>query len=183
MFDGSLPFQLIQIKKNKYGSNESHLREFIFKFYRHNNKCCIKYVVSIKEYEHHLLTLDYYPKINLTPKIQSRDDIQDLRYRLLTKQNSFGYIGGTIMDIMIQTQKITGSNTWGFLAANLVYENHNDNNKRYRVYTKVLSRSFLKDYTIFGNRKNSVIFVLAQVRENEQTFIIKQYESIFAETN
>jgi len=84
---------------------------------------------------------------------------------------------------MIQAQKITGSNTWGFLAANLVYEKQNDNNKRYRVYTKVLSRSFLNDYTIFGNRKNSVIFVLAQVRENEQTFIIKQYESIFAETN
>lgn len=87
------------------------------------------------------------------------------------------------MDIMIQAQKITGSNTWGFLAANLVYEKQNDNNKRYRVYTKVLSRSFLNDSTIFGNRKNSVIFVLPQVRENEQTFIIKQYESIFAETN
>jgi len=176
-------FQLVQIKKNRYRYNESHLREFIFKFYRHNNKCCIKYVVSVKEYEHHLLTLDYYPKINLTPKMQSRDDIQDLRYRLLTKQNSFGYIGGTIMDIMILVQEISGSDTWGFLAANLVYENYNDNNKRYQVYTKVLSRSFLKDYTVFGNRKNSVKFVLPRSRENERTFIIKRYEGIFAETN
>ncbi|WP_134088883.1 hypothetical protein [Olivibacter sp. XZL3] len=140
-------------------------------------------MVSIKEYEYSLLTLDYYPKINLTPKRHSRDDIQDLRYRLLTRQNSFGYIGGTIMDIMIRAQKITGSHTWGLLAANLVYETQNDNNRRYQVYTKVLSRSFLKDYTIFGNRKNSVIFVLPRNRENERTFIVKQYENIFAETN
>ena len=79
---------------------ESYLQEFIFKFYHHNKRCCIKYIVSVKSYPHGLLTLDYYPKIDLTPKQNSTNNIQDMRYQILTKQNSFGVIGGTILDIM-----------------------------------------------------------------------------------
>lgn len=81
MFDSSLDFKLVQIRRNKYNFHESFIKEFIYKFYRHNSRCCIKYIVSIKEFPNGLLTLDYYPKLRLTPKINSIESIQDLRYR------------------------------------------------------------------------------------------------------
>jgi len=111
VFDKSLAFSLAQVRKNKFRTSETYSREFIYKFYRHNHRCCIKYVVSIKEYHNEFLTLDYYPKINLTPKQNSLDNIQDLRYRMMTKQNAFESIGGTILDIMLDIQKITSLDT------------------------------------------------------------------------
>jgi hypothetical protein len=183
MFDSNLDFKLVQVRKNKYRLSETYQQEFIFRFYRHNAKACIKYIVSIKSYEGGLLTLDYYPKINLTPKNNSLDSIQDLRYRMLTKQNSFGIIGGTIMEIMLYVKIHFDIDTWGFLAANLIYEKSNENNKRYQVYKEVLRRSFQNDYAVFGNRKNSAIFVIPTNREKEKKGIVKRYESIFAETN
>ncbi|MEO5911788.1 MAG: hypothetical protein ABIP95_12935 [Pelobium sp.] len=183
MFDSNLGFKLIQIRKNKYHFNESFLREMIYRFYSHNSKSCIKYIVSVKEYPNGLLTLDYYPKIKLTPKINSRDSIQDLRYRMLTKQNSFGFIGGTILDIMVDIRQQFKRDTWGFVAANLIREISNENNKRYKTYKEILRRSFKERYIVFGNRKNSVIFVIPVEREKEHFNIVADYEKIFAETN
>ncbi|KHJ37002.1 hypothetical protein PBAC_28470 [Pedobacter glucosidilyticus] len=183
MFDSNLGYQLVQIRNNKYHTHESYLKEFIYKFYSHNSRCCIKYIVSIKEYPQKLLTLDYYPKVKLTPKINSRDSIQDLRYRMLTKQNSFGNIGGTILDIMVDLRQRFDIHTWGFIAANLIYETSNENNKRYKTYKEILRRSFKDKYTVFGNKKNSAIFVVPIEREKEHIKIVKHYERIFAETN
>lgn len=183
MFDSSLSFKLVQIRRNKHYFSESFNTEFVFKFHCHNVRGCIKYVVTIKSYEDGLLTLDYYPKINLTPKSSSLDNIQDLRYRMLTRQNSFGVIGGTIMEIMLYIKRYYQLDTWGFLAANLVYENSNENNRRYQVYKEVLRRSFQDVYSVFGNRKNSAIFVIPIARRKKQRAIVKRYESIFAETN
>lgn len=183
MFDQSLEYKLVQICKNKYNTRETFTREHIYKFYRHNDRCCIKYVVSIKEYKNELLTLDYYPKINLTPKAISLDDIQDLRYRMLTKQNSFGIIGGTILDIMQEIENTTGLTIWGFLAASLISETINANNKRYIVYKEVLSRTFRTRHRVFGNRDNSAIFVIPIVKLAEIQRIIEDYEYIFSETN
>lgn len=50
MFDESLPYKQIQVRLNKL-EIESFSEEYIFKFYRHNQKCCTKYLVSIKKYE------------------------------------------------------------------------------------------------------------------------------------
>jgi len=183
MFDSNLGFQLVQIRRNKYHIRESFIKELIYKFHSHNSRCCIKYVVSVKEYDDGLLTMDYYPKIKLTPKINSRDSIQDLRYRMLTKQNSFGPLGGTILDIMVDVRKRLNIHTWGFVAANLIYETTNENNKRYVTYKEILRRSFKDRYTVFGNKKNSAIFVLPTEREKERIKIVEQYEKIFAETN
>src|SRR6476469_10037308 len=140
MFDSNLGFQLVQIRRNKYNVHESFLKEFIYKFYSHNHRCCIKYIISVKKYPNGLLTLDYYPKVKLTPKINSRESIQDFRYRMLTKQNSFGYIGGTILDVMVDMRQRYGLHTWGFVAANLLYETSNENNKRYKTYKEILRR-------------------------------------------
>lgn len=183
MFDSSLDFKLVQVRKNKYAVLETYEREFIFRFYRHTTKCCIKYIASIKLYEKGLLTLDYYPKINLTPKRNSLDNIQDLRYRMLTKQNAFGSIGGTIMEIMLYIGTHFGMDIWGFLAANLIYEKSNENNRRYQVYKEILRRSFQNNYIVLGNRKNSAIFVIPTRKEKETREIVKRYESIFTETN
>lgn len=183
MFDSNLNFKLVQIRPNKFVGYESFNRELIYKFYAHNHRCCIKYIVSVKEYPNKLLTIDYYPKINLTPKINSVDTIQDLRYRMLTKQNSFGTIGGTILDIMVDVKHKIESDTWGFLSANLIQEISNENNKRYKTYKEILRRSFKSNYSVFGNRKNSAIFVLPLERENERIKIVENYEKIFAETN
>jgi len=183
MFDSSLGFQLIQIRRNKYNIHESFIKELIYKFYSHNSRCCIKYIVSVKEYPNRLLTLDYYPKIKLTPKINSADSIQDLRYRTLTKQNAFSSIGGTILDIMVDVRQRFNIDTWGFVAANLLYETNNENNKRYQISKEILRRSFKERYTVFGNRRNSVIFVIPVEREKEHIKIVKSYEKIFAETN
>lgn len=183
MFDQSLNYKLVQIRKNRYNIKESFTRELIYKFHPHNDRCCIKYIVSIKEYKNELLTLDYYPKINLTPKANSLDDIQDLRYRMLTKQNSFGVIGGTILDIMHETEIISGINVWGFLAASLITETINENNKRYNVYKEVLSRTFRIRHRVFGNRDNSAIFVIPTNKTDEHARIIEDYEYIFSETN
>ena len=183
MFDQSLVYKLIQIRRNRYPVRESFLQEFIYKFYRHNERCCIKYIVSVKTYPEGLLTLDYYPKINLTPKKNSMDHIQDLRYRMMTKQNSFGFIGGTILDIMLDIRSYTDADTWGFLAASLVNETSNENNKRYQVYTEVLRRTFINDYEVFGNKENSAIFVIPTNRVANKEQVLERYEKIFAETN
>ncbi len=87
------------------------------------------------------------------------------------------------MEIMLYVKIHFEIDTWGFLAANLIYEKSNENNKRYQVYKEVLRRSFQNDYAVFGNRKNSAIFVIPTNREKEKKGIVKRYESIFAETN
>ena len=183
MFDQSLEYKLAQVRRNKYNIRETFTREYIYKFYCHNDRCCIKYVVSIKEYKGELLTLDYYPKINLTPKTSSPDNIQDLRYRMLTRQNSFGIIGGTILDIMQEIESKTGITIWGFLAASLITEIINENNKRYNVFKEVLSRTFRTRHRVFGNRDNSAIFVIPTDKIAERQRIIEDYEYIFSETN
>ena len=183
MFDTSLPYILVQIKSNKYNLHESYSKEFIFRFYSHNDKSCIKYVVSVKDYGQSFMTLDYYPKINLTPKPYSAESIQDLRYRMLTKQNSFGYIGGTILQIMYDLQKLTGINVWGFLAANLPEEKTNYNNKRFVIYKKILSRSYFQNHKVFGNKDNSAIFVIPNDQAGNKDLIISNYEKVFSETN
>jgi len=183
MFNESEPYKLVQVRKNKYSVHETFEREFIYRFYRHNDRSCIKYVVSVKTYSGGLLTLDYYPKINLTPKFNSMDDIQDLRYRVLTRQNSFGVIGGTILDIMADITAATHYQNWGFLAASLPNETKNSNNKRYKVYREILKRTFYKRHNVYGNKENSAIFVIKQSNDEEAKKIIKRYEQIFAETN
>ena len=183
MFDQTLDYKFVQKRVNKFFTQESFVIELIYKFHCHNKRSCIKYIVSVKTYSNGLLTLDYYPKVNLTPKQNSIDDIQDLRYRLLTKQNSFGIIGGTILDIMLDVQVRTNFNIWGFLAANLITEYTNANNKRYQVYKEILSRTFVYQYDIFGSKENSAIFVIPKLKTTEREKIIEQYEKIFAETN
>jgi hypothetical protein len=64
------------------------------------------------------------------------------------------------MEIMLYVKIHFEIDTWGFLAAILIYEKSNENNKRYQVYKEVLRRSFQNDYAVFGNRKNSAIFVI-----------------------
>jgi len=183
MFDQSLPFAMVQKRRNKFRTAETYQQELIYKFHCYNRRCGIKYIVSIKQYKDEFLTLDYYPKINLTPKKHSLDNIQDLRYRMLTKQNSFGSIGATILDIMIDVEQMTSIKNWGFLAANLPDESSNENNKRYQVYKEVLSRTFYRRYAVFGNKENSAIFVIDKRREQEKQRIIEEYEQIFSETN
>lgn len=183
MFNQPLSYKLVQINRNKYQILESFNREFVFKFYRHNYKCCIKYIVSVKEYEEKYLTLDFYPKINLTPKMLAFDSIFDLRYRMLTRQNSFGFIGATILEIITDVQKKTGIYTWGFLAANLPDETSNYSNKRFNVYQEILKRTFIRDHTVVINKNKSAIFVVPNKYLNIKELIAKDYEQIFSETN
>jgi hypothetical protein len=182
MFNAPLPFKLVQIKLNKYSSVESYSDEMIFRFYRHE-KCCIKYIVSIKSYNHSLLTLDFYPKINLIPKQNLNNSSQNLRYRMLTRQNSFGYIGGTLLSIMHYVQQQTNIHTWGFLAANLPNELTNYNNKRFNVYKEVLRRTFIHHQTVYGNKDKSAIFVIPNNKLINKDLITINYEKIFSETN
>ncbi len=183
MFDQPLKYTLVHVNKNKYKAQESFDREFIYKFYRHNYKCCIKYIVSIKEYDNKYLTLDFYPKIRLTPKQASGNSVQDLRYRMLTKQNSFGFIGATILEIISEVQVVTNIYTWGFLAASLIKENSNYSNKRFNVYVAILRRTINKSNFIFGSKNNSAIFVIPSKQLNNKELITKRYEQIFSETN
>lgn len=183
MFNNPLPFKLVQVKSNKYRSTESHSDEMVFRFYRHNEKCCIKYIVSVKNYDHLLLTLDFYPKINLSLKGYSSNSTQGLRYRMLTRQNSFGYIGGTILNIMHYVQEQTNIYTWGFLAANLPNELTNYNNKRFNIYKEILRRTFIHQQTVFGNKDKSAIFVIPNNQLINKDLIATNYEKIFSETN
>lgn len=183
MFNNPLPFKLVQVKSNKYCSTESFSDEMIFRFYRHNEKCCIKYIVSVKSYDHSFLTLDFYPKINLRPKQYSSNSPQNLRYRMLTRQNSFGYIGGTILSIMHYVQQQTSIRTWGFLAANLPNELTTYNNKRFNVYKEVLRRTFISQQTVYGNKDKSAIFVIPINQLINKDLIAINYEKIFSETN
>ena len=102
---------------------------------------------------------------------------------MLTKQNSFGLIGGTILDIMEEIQALTGINTWGCLGASLPTEISNVNTKRYKSYKNILSRTFIKNHKVFGETKHSAIFVIPNTRLEEKIEIVKQYEQIFSETN
>lgn len=87
------------------------------------------------------------------------------------------------MDIMVMFQNKYNLRIWGFLAANLIHETSNDNNKRYKTYSEILRRSFQNDYNVFGNQKNSVIFVIPNIFNKSTKDIVKRYEDIFAETN
>ena len=183
MFNEPLPFSLVQIKLNKFDKTESYTRVFIFKFYRHNHRCCMKYIVLIKEYNSEYLTLDFYPKINLTTKRFSSDSLQDLRYRMLTRQNSIGYIGATLLKIMRKVQTYTGINIWGFLAASLPDETTNYNNKRFQLYNQILARTYNINYTVFGIKDKCVIIVIPNNQLAFKSSIGKNYEKIFSETN
>ncbi len=178
-----LPYKLVQVRSNRFNNSESFLNEFIYKFHRHTERCCIKYIVSLKEYNEGLLTVDYYPKLNFTPRKLSLSSIQDLRYRHLTRQNSLGLIGGTILDIMVEVQDLTRKSTWGCLGASLPTEETNENTKRFRAYKNILSRSFQKKQKVFGETKHSAIFVIPVERLHEKELIVEMYEQIFSETN
>jgi len=180
MFDTVLPYRLVQVKRNRFPLVESYLKEFIYTFYRQNRKACIKYVVSVKTYEGGLMTLDFYPKAGVA-KTNALN--QDIRYRLLTKQNAFGAIGGTILDIMTDVTSRTGNETWGFLAATLQQEMSDVNNKRSRVYLEILRRTFTDTLQVFVNKENSTIFVIPNENIGIANKIIKRYEHIFTETN
>lgn len=182
MFNESLPYKLSQVKSNKL-KIESFSEEYIFKFYRHNDRCSIKYLVSIKKYADAFLTLDFYPKVNLTPKPYALDLVRDLKYRRLTRQNSFGYIGGTILAIIQNMQQETGIATWGVLAANLPQELSNYNNKRYKIYKEILRRTITNQHTIIGDKNNSAIFIIPNNQLIFKNLILEKYEKIFSETN
>jgi hypothetical protein len=78
---------------------------------------------------------------------------------------------------------ILGTRVWGFLAASLIGEKNNYNNKRYRVYTQVLSRTYFANYKVFGSKSNSAIFVIPNSLIPSKDLIISSYEKIFSETN
>jgi hypothetical protein len=143
----------------------------------------LKYIALIKTYKNGLLTLDFYPKISLTPKIKDPDNVRDLRYRMLTKQNAWGHIGATILDIMLDVSQRTEDSSWGFLAANLPDEKINSNNKRFRIYTEVLRRTFTQKFDVYVNKRNSAIFVIPKGKAAERQDIIERYEHIFSEIN
>ena len=180
MFNTVLPYRLVQVKRNRFPLVESYLKEFIYTFYSQNRKACIKYVVSVKTYEGGLMTLDFYPKAGVA-KTNALN--QDIRYRLLTKQNAFGAIGGTILNIMDDMTARTGNTVWGFLAANLPDEMTNINNKRAKVYLEILRRTFTRKAQVFANKTNSTIFVVPSEIAGNIDNIMIQYEQIFTETN
>lgn len=81
---------------------------------------------------------------------------------------------------MLEVNVKTGNNIWGFLAANLPNETANANNRRYQVYTEVLSRTFVYDFVVFGNKENSAICVIPTDKAADIVNIIEQYEQIFS---
>jgi hypothetical protein len=111
------------------------------------------------------------------------DSIFDLRYRMLTRQNSFGFIGATILEIITDIQRRTGIYTWGFLAASLPHETSNYSNKRFNVYLEILRRSFFRKQRIFVIKDFSAIFVIPHTKIRNVDLIFNDYEQIFSETN
>lgn len=101
---------------------------------------------------------------------------------MLTRQNSFGYIGGTLLKIMEFIQKRTGIHTWGFLAAN-PDETSNYNNKRFNVYKKVLGRIYIHAHTVLVDIVKSANFVIPNDLLQYKGLIISNYEQVFSETN
>jgi hypothetical protein len=102
---------------------------------------------------------------------------------MLTKQNAWGHIGATILDIMLDVSQRTEDSSWGFLAANLPDEKINSNNKRFRIYTEVLRRTFTQKFDVYVNKRNSAIFVIPKGKAAERQDIIERYEHIFSEIN
>lgn len=88
MFDKSLEYRLVQIRGNRFSGRESFIQEYIYRFYSHNVKGRLKYIATIKSYRNGLLTLDFYPKVNLTPKSEALNDVRDLFNVYVNKQNS-----------------------------------------------------------------------------------------------
>lgn len=130
-------------------------------------------MVKIKSYPGHLLTLDFYRKIK-----------SHNRYKLLSSDFKFGYVGATVLDIMKDVQTKSGANTFGMIAASLLEEGANSANKRYIVYTNILRRKVdATKYKVFGAERNSIIFVVPIERVKDRDSIFSSYEKIFSETN
>lgn len=182
MFDHAFPFRLAQIKKNKYFLVESYLREYIYVFHSKNNISCIKYIVSIKEYPGEYLKVDFYPKLAITGRINEKAvDVREIRFRMLTNQNLFSKIAATVMDIMVDVQKLSNCFTWGMIASSLAGET-DSNNKRFRRYVRILKRNFFLTQKVYEDVPNSSIFVIPLVRTNNLKEIVEDYGEIFAET-
>lgn len=173
-------FESRSIQEYKYkqsnrnvGGKETYFKEHIYVFLLRSVHNRSKYVVTIKEYPNGLLTIDFYRKVS-TPK----------KYRVLSNEFKFGHLGATILDIMRDIQERTKVNTFGILASNLLSEDKNENNKRFRVYVEVLRRKVDSDkYQVLGSDTFSTIFVIPLERKEEVKEIVISYGNIFKETS
>lgn len=174
MFEPSsiIPYRFVQRNTNRTKS-ESYKYEYIYCFLLKTEFSCSKYVVKLKQYSYKLLTVDFYRKIKSNKK-----------YKVLSNDFKFGRVGATILDIMRDVQTKTGDNTFGILASSLLEENSNRSNKRYKVYTQILTRKVdATKYKVFGTDENSFIFVIPIERVDKKKHIFLEYENIFEETS
>lgn len=172
MFDSPINYRLAQKRSNK-SKTESFIHEYIYVFHVKNEKAGFKYIGKIKEYANNILTIEFYPKIQV-----------DDKYKLLTNQFKFGYIAATVLNLMAEIQKNIGVSCFGILSASLINEKDNIYNKRYSIYIEILRRKVNEMiYSVMGVEENSYIFILPNDRVFEIENIILQYEKIFKETN
>lgn len=105
---------------------------------------------------------------------------KSLEYKLVQiRKNRFPKVESFIQEYIYRFENAS----WGFLAANLPNETVNTNNKRFRMYTEVLRRTFIRQFDVYVNKQNSVIFVIHKAKATEKQNIIEQYEQIFSEIN
>lgn len=172
-------FEAKSIQEYKYRQSnknlnrkETYLKEHIYVFFLRSEYNRSKYVVTIKEYANGLLTIDFYRKVSTSNK-----------FRILSNEFKFGHLGATILDIMRDIQERSKVNTFGILASNLLSEDKNENNKRFRVYVEVLRRKIDADkYQVLGSDTFSTIFVIPLGRKKEEKEIVISYGNIFKET-
>jgi len=145
MFNTVLDYKFIQRNRNKTG-RESYLFEYIYKFFYHRGTGKRKYIVTIKEYSDKLFTVAFYAKVDNVDK-----------YRITTNQRAFGRIGGTVLDIMATCITEYGVRAYGIEAAAMLYEESDENTKRYRTYVEMLRRK-IKTFSVLGIIEKSLLY-------------------------
>lgn len=179
MFNQPLPYKFVQTNKNKYGLRKYDF-EHIFKFFVEKRSSRRKIIVEVKQYSNTIFTVDFYATV--ASKERDVRNLDSNKYRYMTNLGRVGSIGATIFAIIGHIRKTNPDLSFGFQAANLVDEDENDNNKRFRTYEKIMSFVTGADNSIWealAFKGNSYIFVIQKRLIHTKEDLLITYGSIF----
>lgn len=171
MFNQGYTFRRAQTK----GGNSRDVFKFIHIF-SFVGKHGVKYIVEAEEYDFYI----YIVKFHLMKAHSQFDD----RYNRLTHLNDVPRVLRTCLDIMIALYQENSHASFGFVGAPLENESKESNNKRFRVYSRIMENFFSRQkFSHFTNEKNNFYLLINKdyevVEPNLETKIINMFHHYY----
>lgn len=179
MFDKPLEYRFIQRNKRFYGAKK-YRYEYIFKFFIRNKSCRRKIVVEVKQYAGDLFVVDYYATV--AAKERDIRNLDSSKYRYKTNVGRSNRIASTIFAILFGLRQNFPEMSFGFQCATMINEASDDANRRFQVYSKIMSFITAAPNSIwhaFAYEENSYIFVIQRRHSIKLQEILIGYGNIF----